>query len=67
MEPQGLIDVTNFMKLKNHFNQFLNVFSFFNTFQCILFWHKYFNITSYEKQKNVQFIWHLKKKGFDLP
>jgi len=31
MESQCLIDITNFIKTKNHFNHFLSIFAFFST------------------------------------
>jgi len=41
MESQWLINTTNFIKIKNHFNHFFSEFSFFNTQWCTLFCHKY--------------------------
>jgi len=58
MESQCLIDTKNFIKIKNHFNPFLNIFGVF----CVIFLcasdiyiyivQMYFNVTSYEI-KNV--------------
>jgi hypothetical protein len=41
MESQCSIDITNFIKTKNHLNHFLSIFAFFSTLWCIYFWHKY--------------------------
>jgi hypothetical protein len=38
MESQCLIDITNFIKTRNHF---LNVFAFFSTWSCTFVCHKY--------------------------
>jgi hypothetical protein len=52
MESQCLVDITNFIKIKNDFNHFLNIFSFFNTLWRF-FWHKYTIKSLHMKFKNV--------------
>jgi hypothetical protein len=41
MESQCLVDTINFIKTKNHFNHFLNIFAFFNTQWHTFCCHKY--------------------------
>jgi hypothetical protein len=50
MESQCLINITNFIKAKNHFNHFLSIFAFFHMLQWIFFWHKY-TLTSHHIKK----------------
>jgi hypothetical protein len=38
------IYITNFIKVKNHFNHFWSIFSFFNTQLQVYFWYKYISI-----------------------
>jgi len=56
MESQCLITVTNFIKIKNHFNHFLSLFAFFNMLQHIYFLHKYTLTLHHVKLKNVVFL-----------
>ncbi len=58
MESQCLIDITNFIKIKNHFNHFLRIFTFFSALWHIYIAKIYFNITLYEIKKcNFFCIW----------
>ncbi len=53
MESQYLIDTKNFIKTKNHFNPFLNIFTIFSTLCCIYFWQKYTLTSRDMKYKKV--------------
>ncbi len=59
MESWCLIDTTNFIKIKNHFNDILNIFSFFSMLRHFLC--KY-NLTSHHMKLKIYIffsIWHL--------
>jgi hypothetical protein len=55
MESQCLIDITNFIKTKNHFSHFWSIFALFNMLQHIYFWHKYTVTSHYITLKSVIF------------
>jgi len=48
MELQCLVDTTNFIKTKNHFNIFLSIFIFLVRCDLYFLVQIYFKITSYE-------------------
>jgi hypothetical protein len=61
MESKCLMDTTNFTKIKNNFNHFLNIFAYISKFVTyIYFWHKY-TLTSHHIR--LESVFYLK---FDL-
>jgi hypothetical protein len=49
MESQCLVDITNFINIKKHFNHFLNIFASFNNYDTYIYIAQiYRNITTYE-------------------
>jgi len=55
MESQCLVNITNFIKNKNHFNHFLNIFAFL--VHCDFFFgHKYTITSHHMKLKSVIFL-----------
>jgi len=60
MESKCLVDTTNFIKTKNHFNPFLSIFAFFSKVWCIFLTQKY-TLTSHHIKEKCSFfgIWFL--------
>jgi hypothetical protein len=57
MESQCLINITNFIKTKNHFNHFLSIFAFFLYIVRHIFLSQiYFEITQYKFEKIIFFL-----------
>jgi len=52
MESQCLIDTINFIKIKNHFNHFLNIFAFLLHSDIHFLPQVYFGISQYKLEKN---------------
>jgi len=55
MKLHCLVDTTNFIKILNHSNHFLNTFLFL-VYSNIFFWHNYIITSHHMKFKNVNFL-----------
>jgi hypothetical protein len=59
------IYITNFMKVKNHFNHLWSIFAFFNTQLQVYFLYKYFNLYNIHSKQFFSFLFYY--LGYILP